>query len=116
MTSNRTNKRASNAKQPYAITVLFEVKSEAYGRFLNLVKENAETSVRDEPDCIRFDVLTPQLNYGASHIFLYEIYLSRAAFEFHLASDHFKFFDTATRDFVLTKTVTEYVVTENFKS
>ena len=116
MNSNETNRGMDRCDQPYAITVLFEVKSETYSHFLNLIRENAATSVRDEPDCIRFDVLTPAADSGAFHIFLYEIYQSRAAFDLHLETDHFKFFDTATRDLILAKTVNQYYVTENIKS
>ncbi|MDQ3558780.1 MAG: antibiotic biosynthesis monooxygenase, partial [Pseudomonadota bacterium] len=45
---------------PFAITVDFELAEGAREEFLKLVKANAAASVRDEPGCSRFDVLTPR--------------------------------------------------------
>lgn len=107
--------RMDRSEQRYAIAVLFLVKAEAYLKFLKLVHANAEASVLTEPDCIRFDVLTPFSPLVGHYVFLYEIYENRAAFKLHLESDHFKSFEAATRDIVLSKAVNEYAVTENVK-
>jgi quinol monooxygenase YgiN len=99
----------------YAITVAFELVDGGFAEFHRLVAENAALSVELEPDCLRFDVLTPADAAVSNHVFLYEIYSDRAAFDLHLASDHFRQFDQSSRDLVITKTVVVYTVEENAK-
>ncbi|CCV08559.1 conserved hypothetical protein [Mesorhizobium metallidurans STM 2683] len=99
----------------FAITVAFELLEGAFPEFHRLVTENAALSVELEPDCLRFDVLTPADSAVSSHVFLYEIYRDRAAFDLHLASDHFRQFDQRSRDLVISKTVIAYRVEENAK-
>jgi quinol monooxygenase YgiN len=87
----------------YVIIVDFEIKPDRVANFLPLMQENAAASVRDEPGCHQFDVCRDP---DAPHrIFLYETYDDRAAFEAHLASSHFRNFDTATTDMVVSKDV-----------
>lgn len=99
----------------FAITVVFELVEGAFAEFHRLVSENAAFSVELEPDCLRFDVLTPADTTGPMHVFLYEIYKDRAAFDLHLVSDHFLQFDQRSRDLVTNKTVHVYAVQENAK-
>jgi autoinducer 2-degrading protein len=99
----------------FAITVAFELLEGAFPEFYRLVAENAALSVELEPDCLRFDVLTPAGACGPRQVFLYEIYKDRAAFDLHLASDHFRQFDQRSRDLVISKTVLAYTVEENAK-
>ncbi|MCV3207143.1 antibiotic biosynthesis monooxygenase [Mesorhizobium sp. YC-39] len=99
----------------FAITVAFELLEGAFPEFHRLVTENASLSVALEPDCLRFDVLTPADAAASSHVLLYEIYRDRAAFDLHLASDHFRQFDQRSRDLVISKTVVAYRVEENAK-
>jgi quinol monooxygenase YgiN len=84
----------------FAIIVSFRLAPGAEEQFLQVVKENAATSVRDEPGCLRFDVIGPGTE---GEIPLYEIYRDRAAFEAHLATPHFKAFDAASRDLAIEK-------------
>lgn len=84
----------------FAVTVTFEIKPENVDRFLALVQENAQTSLRDEPGCQLFDICH---TLGETTVFLYEIYDSKAAFDAHLASAHFKTFDAATARMVDSK-------------
>jgi (4S)-4-hydroxy-5-phosphonooxypentane-2,3-dione isomerase len=90
----------------FAIIVTFDIRADAYDRFVELVCANAAESVRSEPDCLRFDVMTPSA--PQARICLYEIYTDRRAFEHHLATPHFLSFDRATRDMVTAKTVTDF--------
>ncbi|MFI0848617.1 putative quinol monooxygenase [Mesorhizobium sp. IMUNJ 23232] len=99
----------------FAITVAFELVDGAFPEFYQRVSENASQSVAVEPGCLRFDVLTPVEAGASPQVFLYEIYRDRAAFDFHLASDHYRSFDLKTRDLVSKKTVWAYSVTENAK-
>jgi (4S)-4-hydroxy-5-phosphonooxypentane-2,3-dione isomerase len=110
----------THGETPYAITVEFEVLATALPDFLRLVKANAAQSVESEKGCTRFDVLTPLTGREPpdslqSIVLLYEVYSSRAAFDVHLASAHFRQFDDATRAMVASKTVMEYAVAENAK-
>jgi (4S)-4-hydroxy-5-phosphonooxypentane-2,3-dione isomerase len=93
----------------FAITVTFELVPGHRDRFLELVRENAATSLRAEPGCRRFDVLIPEREDA---VFLYEIYTDRAAFDAHLASDHFKAFNEATTRMVAAKTITPFALLE----
>lgn len=99
----------------FAITVAFELHECAFVEFHRLVTENAAASVSLEPDCIRFDVLTPVPGEPGPDVLLYEVYKSKAAFDLHLASEHFLSFDRRTRHLVRTKTVLAFTALENAK-
>jgi (4S)-4-hydroxy-5-phosphonooxypentane-2,3-dione isomerase len=71
----------------YVLVVSANVKPEQRGRFLEAIEDNAVTSVRDEPDCLRFDMLRD--NDGPDHYMFYEVYRDEAAFAAHRESDHF---------------------------
>jgi len=96
----------------FAITVAFDLCEGAAPEFLRLVRENAALSVLREPDCLRFDVLTP-LDAQTPQVLLYEIYTDRAAFDLHLVSEHYLSFDRSTRDLVRSKTVASFAVAAN---
>jgi quinol monooxygenase YgiN len=82
----------------------FELHAGAEPEFRRLVLENAAASVRDEPGCSLFEVLTPEGGPGQA-IVLYEIYDDAAAFDAHLATPHFARFNAATAPLVARKTV-----------
>ncbi len=96
----------------FAIIVVFELAPGTRERFLDLVRDNAATSMATEPGCHRFDVLIPDT---ADQIVLYEIYTDAGAFEAHLAADHFKTFDRATAAMILKKSVTRFRLIERAK-
>ncbi len=89
----------------YVVTVVFEPKPEHAQAFRAAMLDNARASREREPGCRQFDVC---IEPGTNAIFLYELYDDRAAFDAHLAADHFKAFDLATRDWVARKTVRTY--------
>lgn len=107
--------RADVPADAFAVTVLFELEDGASELFHRLVADNARLSVALEPGCLRFDVLTPTGAGPSLDVFLYEIYTDPAAFDVHLASDHFKAFDARTRALVRTKTVRTFAVGQNAK-
>jgi (4S)-4-hydroxy-5-phosphonooxypentane-2,3-dione isomerase len=109
----KTGKRDDSAG--YGVTVAFELVEGGKDEFAALIAENAAASVRDEPDCLRFDVLTPLAPGAGPDVFLYEIYRDRAAFDLHLASGHYKRFDEASRGLIRKKTVMHFTVRENAK-
>ena len=90
----------------FAVTVLFRVSPEDADAFGALVRENARASLRTEAGCVQFDVCTDPATPG--DVFLYELYDDAAAFDAHLASDHFKAFDEAVKGMVQVKTVRTY--------
>lgn len=98
----------------FVITVDFELRPGTRDRFLTLVRANAEASVRDEPGCRRFDVLTPFSE--ADRIALYEIYDDREAFEAHKQMPHFLVFRDAAEPLIARQTVEEWETHENAKS
>ena len=87
----------------YAITVSFELKPGTQDRFMPRMIENAERSRSRKPGCVVFDVCIDPAT--RDYVFPYEVYRDRAAFDAHVASDHFKIFDQHTREFVERKNV-----------
>lgn len=87
----------------YVVTVEFEIHPPHWESFLALMRENARASIEREPGCRQFDVCTEATRSHA--VFLYELYDDRAAFDLHLASDHYKRFDAAVREMVKSKAV-----------
>jgi (4S)-4-hydroxy-5-phosphonooxypentane-2,3-dione isomerase len=71
----------------YVLIVSAKVKPEQRGRFLEAVEENAVRSVRDEPGCLRYDVV--RSNDDPDHYLFYEVYRDEEAFAAHRATDHF---------------------------
>ncbi|WP_366552686.1 putative quinol monooxygenase [Aquibaculum sediminis] len=89
----------------FVILVEFSVQTGQDEAFEKYVVENAESSKRDEPGCLVFDVLH---NEGSEYAFmLYEVYKDKAAFESHKASPHFAKFDQAVKSIVTDKRVVE---------
>ena len=86
----------------YVVTVRFTIAPGRRGAFLPQMVQNAQASLTREPGCLVFDVCTLE---DPDAVFLYEVYTDRAAFEAHLASDHFKAFDAATSEMVVRKEV-----------
>lgn len=86
-----------------AVCVTFDIKPKDMSAFLPLMHAQAKNSLEAEPECYQFDVCTQGENQN--RVFLYEIYKDRAAFDAHLASDHFKTFDTAVASMIAEKTV-----------
>jgi (4S)-4-hydroxy-5-phosphonooxypentane-2,3-dione isomerase len=71
----------------YTLFVSLQVRPEKRDRFLSAIAENADASVRDEPGCVRFDVMEDAQR--ANHFYFYEIYTDPAAFQAHKAAPHF---------------------------
>ena len=93
----------------FAVCVTFEIVSGQMEAFLPLMREQARTSLRDEPACHRFDIC---VDAEASTVFLYELYSDAAAFDTHLGSAHFRNFDAAVAHFIAAKSVRTYAEVE----
>ena len=99
----------------FAVTVAFQLVDGAEDEFRRLARENAWQSVRSEPGCRRFDVLTAD-RAGSPAVLLYEIYDSRAAFADHIATEHYRRFEQLTSALVRKKTIHQFRVAENAKA
>jgi len=71
----------------YAIVVPLKVKPEMRDKFLAAAQDDSICSVRDEPGCLRFDVL--QDNADSNKYFFYEVYRGEAAFQAHQKTPHY---------------------------
>ena len=87
----------------FVVTVTFEAAPEHAEAFLARVRRQATDSLTRETGCLRFDVCTDPERPG--RLFLYELYASRAAFDAHLASDHFRAFDREAAAWVTARTI-----------
>ena len=93
----------------YVVCVTFRLHPAQADAFLEAVRGNARFSLDTEPGCHRFDVAVAEDDPAT--VFLYELYTDRAAFDAHLAAPHFKAFDAAVADWVVSKTVSTYWLT-----
>ena len=71
----------------YTLIVSMQVRPDKREQFLAAIAENAEASVRDEPGCLRFDVVEDAQQ--PNRFYFYEIYRDAAAFAAHKAAPHF---------------------------
>ncbi len=90
----------------YIVTVAFEIKAEKLEAFRAQMVANARASRGQEPGCLQFDVCADPAKPEC--IFLYEAYVDRAAFDAHLAAEHFKEFDRTVAPWVMAKMVRTY--------
>ncbi len=71
----------------YAVFVTINIDPERVDEFTQASFGDAEGSVRDEPECFRFDMLRdPEI---PSRFYLYEVYRDEDAFQAHLETPHF---------------------------
>jgi (4S)-4-hydroxy-5-phosphonooxypentane-2,3-dione isomerase len=89
----------------FVVTVTYEIKPEHCQDFRTAILKNSAASLSDEPGCDQFDV---SFSDDGRRCFLYEVYTDGAAFEAHRGMPHFKEYDVAVRDWVLSKKVETY--------
>jgi autoinducer 2-degrading protein len=78
--------------------VTVQVKPEHAREFLEAVRHDAEHSERDEPGCLRFDVV--QDRDDPNRLYYYEVYKDEAALEAHRQSPHFKLYAAKTQSWL----------------
>lgn len=87
----------------FAVVVDFVIKPGRMEDFLPLMHLQGKNSLEREPGCRHFDICR---DAGAPDtIVLYEIYDDAAAFDHHLASDHYRTFDATVTEMLARKTV-----------
>ena len=72
----------------FAIVVRVTVKPGARDAFIAVATDDARSSTRDEPGCLRFDVL--QSSEDPDTFMFYEVYRDSAALEAHRQTPHYK--------------------------
>ena len=77
----------------YIIVAAIQIKEGFKERYVNGIIENASSAVKDEPGCLRFDVIQ-----DANKIWVYEVYNDEAAFQAHTQAPHFIKFRDASAD------------------
>lgn len=95
--------RHTPSNPPYVVLVELLVERERSEEFLQLLLQNASSSLELEAGCQVFDVC--QEPDDAGRFLLYEVYDSEAAFQHHLATLHFTAFNQQTEPFTLSKIV-----------
>ncbi len=71
----------------YVIIAPIQIKDGHRDEFIEAMLDDAKGSVRDEPGCLRFDVI--QDGSDENRIWLYEVYVDEDAFKEHLKTPHF---------------------------
>jgi autoinducer 2-degrading protein len=70
-----------------ALVVSLKVKPDKRTQFLEAAEDDSTCSVRDEPGCLRFDVVQDEAD--PNHFFFYEVYRDEAALEAHRQTPHY---------------------------
>ncbi|MDV3443510.1 putative quinol monooxygenase [Pseudomonas otitidis] len=71
----------------YCLLLKTQLKPGSLEAFMEAMRINAASSVRDEPGCLVFDVLRDRSD--PDRVWLYEVYTDEAAFEAHMRTPHF---------------------------
>ena len=87
----------------YALLVTLTIKPEGRDRFLAAIEDDATCSERDEPGCLRFNVLQDESD--PNRIYLYEVYRDAAALDAHRKSPHYERFAAVAADTVAAREV-----------
>ena len=82
-----------------AMWVKVRVKPEGRERFLKAIEVDADGSERDEPGCMRFNVLHDQQDPNVYYFF--EVYRDEAALEAHRQTPHFKLYFEKTQPWLV---------------
>jgi (4S)-4-hydroxy-5-phosphonooxypentane-2,3-dione isomerase len=70
-----------------SLVVSIKVKPDQRDRFLAAAEDDSTCSVRDEPGCLRFDVV--QNLADENHYYFYEVYRDEAAHAAHRNTPHY---------------------------
>lgn len=80
----------------YALWVSVKVKPEMRDKFLEVIENDSICSPRDEPGCVRFDVLQDQSD--PDRYYFYEVYHDEAAFKAHTETPHLALWRAASAE------------------
>ena len=91
----------------YVITVEFTINPAHQPEFMDAMRQQAHNSLELEKGCHQFDIAWGEEDQNV--IFLYEVYSDRAAFDVHLASDHFRLFNQLVSPWVVNKIIQGWI-------
>ena len=80
----------------YIIHAPIQIKPGHADEFIEAILLDAKASVKNEPGCVRFDVLRDEED--PNRIYLYEVYKDKAAFEYHTTTPHIKKWQETVKD------------------
>ena len=72
----------------FVIHAPLKIKEDHVSDFIDSLRRDAIGSVNEEQGCLRFDIYQNQEDRSA--LYLYEVYVNKAAFEYHRATPHIK--------------------------
>ncbi len=87
----------------FAIFVTIKLKPGTADDFRPLIEENAAAAPRDEPDCLRFDVLRAEDDPDT--FFFYEVYTNAEGLEKHRETPHYQKYVAATEDMIADRAI-----------
>lgn len=94
----------------FAVVVSFRIEPGKMEEFLGHMRVNAQSSLRDEVGCHKFDVCTDPSR--PDEVFLYELYSDEAAFGVHQTMPHYAAMGKAAAGLVAAKELRTYCVVE----
>ena len=80
----------------YAVFVSVKIKPDKVDQFLKVIEDDSICSVRDEPACVRFDVIQDQKD--ENQYYFYEVYHDEAGFQAHTETPHLKRWRAASEE------------------
>ena len=89
-----------------ALHVTLKIKSNCMKDFIPLMKNQARNSLKNEVGCKRFDICLQKDEPNS--VYLYEVYESKEALDFHRSTDYFKQYSADTAKLVAEKVVKIY--------
>lgn len=92
-----------SAVNNFAIIVTVKLNPGTGKAFRPLVLENAEAAVRDEEDCLQFQVLTAEGD--SDTFFFYEVYSDAAALDRHRETPHYKKYMAAAGSMIAERSI-----------
>ena len=87
----------------FVITASFQIQPAHLPAFIAASLEDARGSVRDEPGCVRFDVV--QDTADETRFLFFEVYQDEAAFAHHLTTPHFQRWNEAVTAWLMAPAV-----------
>jgi autoinducer 2-degrading protein len=96
------SRNAAAETDVYINAVDLDIKPAEMAKFLELVKENGASAVK-EPGCREFNIVVSRTD--PNHVFLFEVYDSEAALATHRTTDHYKKYAADTANMVAGRNV-----------
>ena len=87
----------------FAIFVTIKLKPGTADDFRQLILENAEAAVRDEPACQQFQVLTDESD--PETFFFYEVYTDASGLENHRDTPHYQKYIKGSEDMIADRAI-----------